>query len=196
MRPLQFSLTLATEVLLRAGVKILQYRHKEPWTQAEYDEAVQISRLCREAGVLFVLNDRADYARLLGAALHLGQDDLPPLAARRVIGDEVIGFSAHDRIQLEWANEERVEYVSLGPIFSTSSKHNPDPTVGVLGLRELRALSTKSLVAIGGIKLENADDVLAAGADSVAVISGLVPGTCDRNAFRRRAEEWMARTRG
>lgn len=180
----------AAEALLEADVKILQYRHKEKWTQLEFDEAQKISRLCEEAGVLFVINDRADYAHLLQAALHIGQDDLPPVAARMVISDEVVGFSTHNRLQLTRANEEPVEYLSFGPIFETNSKARPDPIVGVDGLRELRRITAKPLVAIGGITFENALEVLAAGADSVAVISGLLPEQCDRKSVRRRAEEW------
>jgi thiamine-phosphate pyrophosphorylase len=180
----------AAEALLEADVKILQYRHKENWTQLEFDEAQKISRLCEEAGVLFVINDRADYAHLLQAALHIGQDDLPPVAARMVISDEVVGFSTHNRLQLTRANEEPVEYLSFGPIFETNSKARPDPIVGVDGLRELRRITAKPLVAIGGITFENALEVLAAGADSVAVISGLLPEQCDRKSVRRRAEEW------
>jgi thiamine-phosphate pyrophosphorylase len=180
----------AAEALLEADVKILQYRHKENWTQLEFDEAQKISRLCEEAGVLFVINDRADYAHLLQAALHIGQDGLPPVAARMVISDEVVGFSTHNRLQLTRANEEPVEYLSFGPIFETNSKARPDPIVGVDGLRELRRITAKPLVAIGGITFENALEVLAAGADSVAVISGLLPEQCDRKSVRRRAEEW------
>jgi thiamine-phosphate pyrophosphorylase len=184
----------AAKALLEAGVKILQYRHKDDWTQVHFDEAKQIANLCHERGVLFVLNDRADFARLLGAALHVGQDDLPPLAARHVMGDEVIGFSTHDKLQLTRANEEPVEYVSLGPIFVTNSKSKPDPVVGIDGLRGLRPLTDRPLVAIGGITPENARDVLGAGADSVALISGLLPHTCDQIALRRRAEEWIRLT--
>src|SRR5947209_9112718 len=122
---------LLAEALLDAGVRILQYRHKDPWTAGNFEEAKTMAALCGETGVLFVLNDRADFARLLGAALHVGQDDLPPVAARRVITDEVIGFSTHDELQLARANEEPVEYISLGPIFVTNSKNKPDPVVGI-----------------------------------------------------------------
>ncbi len=182
---------LAAKTLLDAGVKILQYRHKDTWTQAHFDEAKQIATLCHDRGVLFVMNDRADFARLLGAALHIGQDDLIPAAARVVVSDEVIGFSTHNEEQLKWADEERIEYVSVGPIFGTNSKSRPDPVVGLEGLRRLRTFTEKPLVAIGGITLENALEVLGAGADSVAVISALLPGACNRMALRHRAEEWM-----
>jgi thiamine-phosphate pyrophosphorylase len=184
----------AVKALLEAGVKILQYRHKASWTQAHFDDARQIASLCHELGVLFVLNDRADFARLIGAALHVGQDDLPPVAARRVVSDEVIGFSTHDEIQLTRADVEPVEYVSLGPIFVTNSKSKPDPEVRIEGLHRLRQLTEKPLAAIGGITPENAKDVLDAGADSVAVISALLPHTCDRITLRRRAEEWIRLT--
>src|SRR5262249_25516291 len=140
---------------------------------------------------LFVLNDRADFAKLLHVALHVGQRDLPPVAARRVISDEVMGLSTHNAEELARANEEPVEYLSLGPIFPTTSKDRPDPALGLDGLEKLRPLTAKPLVAIGGIKFENALDVLRVKADSVAVISGLIPEKCDRKSFRRRAEEWI-----
>jgi len=180
------------EAWLDAGARILQYRHKDNWTQAHFDEAKRIATLCHEASVLFVINDRADFARLLGAALHIGQDDLPPVAARRVISDEVMGFSTHNRGQLTRGDQEPVEYLSLGPIFSTASKQHPDPLVGLDGLKELRKLTEKPLVAIGGIDMLNARSVLDAGADSVAVISALLPdGKLDRTSVRRQAQEWI-----
>ena len=184
----------AAKALLDAGVRILQYRHKGNWTQAYFDDAKQIAILCHERGVLFVLNDRADFARLLGAALHVGQDDLPPVAARRVVSDEVIGYSTHDEVQLARADSEPVEYVSLGPIFVTNSKSKPDPVVGIEGIRRLRRLTEKPLVAIGGITPENAKDVLDVGADSVAVISGMLPHSCNQITLRRRTEEWIRLT--
>jgi len=185
------SALIAAEAFLDAGVRIMQYRHKDEWTQTQFDEAKRISGLCEKAGVLFVLNDRADYARLLRVALHVGQDDLPPVAARIVIGDEVMGFSTHNQLQLTRAGEEPVEYLSLGPIFGTKSKVQADPPLGVDALGKLRALTVKPLVAIGGITFENALDVLASGADSVAVIAALLPEECNRKNLRRRAEEWL-----
>jgi thiamine-phosphate pyrophosphorylase len=185
------SIVLAAEALLEAGVRILQYRHKKPWTQLQFDEVKRIAGLCQEVGVLFVLNDRADFAHIIGAAIHVGQDDLPPLAARRIIGDEVMGFSTHNGQQMVRGDGEPVEYLSLGPIFSTNSKARPDPVVGIEGLRSLRPLTNKPVVAIGGIDLLSACDVLEAGADCVAIISGIMPETCDRKALRRRAEEWI-----
>jgi len=185
------SVPMAAEALIEAGARILQYRHKQDWTQAHFDEAKRLAALCDEAGVLFVLNDRADFARLLKSALHVGQGDLSPAAARRLISDEVMGFSTHNRDQLARGNEEAVEYLSIGPIFPTGSKRKPDPVVGLERLRELRAVTEKPLAAIGGITLENAPQVLAAKADSVAVISGIVPRACTWKAWKSHAEEWL-----
>lgn len=187
----QLSPLLLGEILIEAGVRILQYRHKDPWTAERFEEAKKITALCGEAGVLFVLNDRADYARLLGAALHIGQDDLPPLAARKVISDEVMGFSTHTREQLMRGNKEPVEYLALGPIFATTSKFQPDPAVGLEGLRALRPLTAKPLAAIGGINLGNAQEVLSAGANSLALISALLPEKCDKKSIKQSAQQWI-----
>jgi thiamine-phosphate pyrophosphorylase len=180
--------------LLTAGAKILQYRHKDDWTQGNFDEAAQLASLCEASGVLFVINDRADFAHLLKAALHIGQDDLSPTAARLITGDKVLGFSTHNAVQLERGDEEPVEYLSLGPIFATTSKLRPDPVVGIEGLRKLRSLTNKPLVAIGGITLGNGADVLAAGADSLAVISGILPAQHDEDALARLTEQWLRLT--
>lgn len=187
----QCAALLAAEALVEAGAKILQYRHKGSWTQAHFDEAASIRTICHDAGVLFVLNDRADFARLLGAALHVGQNDLPPTAARKVIRDEVMGFSTHNRLQLTRAEEEPVEYLSLGPIFATESKLRPDPALGIDALSELRPLTQKPVVAIGGIRMDNAREVLDAGASSVALISALWNGDSNRKSIRRQTEEWI-----
>jgi len=185
---------VTAEILINAGIRILQYRHKQDWTQLDYDEASRICALCNQAGVLFVLNDRADYAHLLKSALHVGQDDLPPASARRIISDEVMGFSTHNRHQLLRAAEEPVEYLSIGPIFSTTSKVNPDPVVGVDGLKALQSLTDKPLVAIGGITLMNTREVFAAGADSVAIVSGILPENPTPKAIRERVGDWLSVT--
>jgi thiamine-phosphate pyrophosphorylase len=184
----------AAEAALEAGVQILQYRHKEAWTQAEFDEAKAISELCRSANVLFVLNDRADFASLIDAGLHLGQDDLPPVAARKILPGQVIGFSTHNRGQLNRAKEEPVEYLAIGPIFATASKLRPDPVLGVEGLRKLRPLANKPVVVIGGIALDNAQQALEAGADSLATIAGWLSAGTNRQGVRQRLEEWLRQT--
>lgn len=189
----------ATRHLLAAGAGILQIRHKGFWSREILETAERISVLCGEAGVPFVVNDRADIARLLGAALHLGQDDLPPSAARKVTGPEtIVGFSTHNEKQLRAAAAEPVDYLALGPIFGTATKENPDPVVGVDELRRLRPLTDRPLVAIGGMTRANARAALEAGADSVAVIGDLFPaGPFPGNGgnLTARVAEWLAATR-
>src|SRR5437763_10152902 len=172
----QCSLETAARAMLDAGAAILQIRHKGPWTRAIFEQAQLIARLCEQAAVSLIVNDRADLALLLSAGLHLGQDDLPPQDARRLIGAATcLGHSTHNAAQLTAATQEPVDYLAIGPIFATQSKINPDPVVGVESLRALKALTAKPLVAIGGITRENAQSVLEAGADSVAVIADLLP---------------------
>jgi len=171
------------EALLEAGATIIQFRHKGFFSRNELEQAKRISQLCRAANALFVVNDRADIAKLLDAALHLGQDDLAPADARRILpAPSIIGFSTHNEQQLLAGNLEPVDYLAIGPIFPTRSQLNPDPVVGLERLRALRRLTPKPLVAIGGITRELAPQVFEAGADSVAIISDLFP----------RPEEWIA----
>jgi thiamine-phosphate pyrophosphorylase len=185
-------LVAAAAAFLDGGAGILQLRHKRHWGRALFEEARQIARLCREAGAQFVVNDRADFAMLLGAGLHVGQDDLPPRDARKLLGaDATIGFSSHNVNQLCAAGGEPVDYVALGPVFATASKRNPDPVVGVEEVRRCRGLLEKPLVAIGGITTENALDVLRAGADSIAVIGGLLPMASTAQSLRQRMEQWQ-----
>jgi thiamine-phosphate pyrophosphorylase len=181
----------AAEALLEAGARILQFRHKSFFSRQAFEEATRIAELCRSAGALFVVNDRADIAMLLNAGLHLGQDDLAPSDARRILpAPAIIGFSTHNEHQLRAGDLEPVDYLAIGPIFATGSKQNPDPVVGLDGLRALRPLTRKPLVAIGGITRELAPKVFEAGADSVAIIGDLLPDV------RGRAEEWMAISAG
>jgi thiamine-phosphate pyrophosphorylase len=182
----------AARQILAAGASILQFRHKDFWSRQTFSTMEEIAALARDAGAMFVVNDRADFARWAGAALHLGQDDLPPAEARRLVGAEtVIGFSTHNEAQLHSAAAEPVDYLALGPMFGTASKENPDPVVGLDELRRLRPLTTRPLVAIGGITRANAAQVLHAGADSIAVIGDLFPG---EGTIGARIEEWLRLT--
>jgi thiamine-phosphate pyrophosphorylase len=182
-------LVAASAQILDAGARMLQFRHKGFFSREIFEQARQIAGMCRSANALFVINDRADVARLLNAALHLGQDDLSPADARRVLGaDSLIGFSTHNESQLRAAADQPVDYVALGPIFGTSTKLNPDPVVGLDQLRRLRPLTGRPLVAIGGITRNNARSVIDAGADSVAVIGDLLP---EDGNIRSRIEEWL-----
>ena len=185
--------TDAAEAILEAGARILQFRHKGVFSRDVFEEAERIAALCRDAGALFVINDRADIAMLLDAALHLGQDDLPPADARRIMPPgRIIGFSSHNADQLQSGDREPVDYLAIGPIFATGSKQNPDPVVGLEQLRTLRTLTRKPLIAIGGITRETALSVFEAGADSVAIIGDLYPQPRTKTSLRARAEEWLA----
>ena len=181
----------AAEAILEAGGRILQFRHKGFFSRDVFEDAQRVAGLCRAAEALFVINDRVDIAMLLGAAVHLGQDDLAPADARKMM-DSVIGFSTHNEQQLRAGDREPVDYLAIGPIFPTGSKQNPDPVVGIDQLRTLRAVTSKPLVAIGGVTRETAPSVLEAGADSVAVIGDLYPEACTKASLRTRAEEWLA----
>jgi thiamine-phosphate pyrophosphorylase len=177
---------------LDGGARILQFRHKRQWTRPVFEQAEQIADACRERDAMFVINDRAEMAKLLGAGLHVGQDDLAPGDARRLLGAAAfLGCSTHNPQQLDAAAAEPVSYVALGPVFSTASKENPDPVVGLEELRACRARCNRPLVAIGGITRQTVSAVFAAGADSVAVISDLLPENCTSENLRRRMEEWQ-----
>jgi thiamine-phosphate pyrophosphorylase len=186
------TLETAAAAFLEGGAGILQIRHKGHWSRDVFEAARQVARLCREAGAQLMVNDRADFAMLLEAGLHVGQDDLAPRDARKLLGpDAMIGFSSHNVDQLSVAGGEPADYVALGPVFLTASKRHPDPVVGVEEIRRCRALIEKPLVAIGGITLENALEVLGAGADSVAVIAGLLPQAPTAQSLRERMEQWQ-----
>jgi thiamine-phosphate pyrophosphorylase len=135
------------------------------------------------------MNDRADLAVAAGLdGVHLGQDDLSADGGRvQLPSPGIIGVSTHNLVQLEAADKTSADYIAYGPIFATSSKANPDPVVGIEGLREARKRTKKPLVAIGGITLENCRQAIDAGADSVAVISALTKEP------RRAAEEFLRR---
>jgi thiamine-phosphate pyrophosphorylase len=184
----------AARAALAGGAGILQWRSKGPLTRMGLQEAERTAAHCRDAGATFIVNDRADVAMLLGAGLHLGQDDLPAADGRKLIGDgAVLGFSTHNDAQLSEAEASavKVDYLAVGPIFGTSSKENPDPVVGCARLREWRPLTSRPLVAIGGITRGRAREVLEAGADSVAVIGDLIPDPCTLSGLSRRVEEWL-----
>lgn len=179
----------AARQILDAGAQILQFRHKEFLSREAFGWLEQVAEITRAAGAMLVVNDRADLAKLFSAALHLGQEDLLPSVARRVVGpDTMVGFSTHNEAQLRAANEEPADYLALGPLFGTVTKENPDPTVGLDDFRRLRPLSTRPLVAIGGITRANALHAIDAGADSVAVIGDLFPQ--DGNVGSR-TREWL-----
>lgn len=174
----------AAEELTAAGVTLLQYRNKSDNARQMLAHARELKR---QLGFKLIMNDRADLCLAAGFdGLHLGQDDLSPESARLIIGNERwLGLSTHNAEQLAEADKTSADYLAIGPIFATSSKANPDPVVGLKGLRQARELTRKPLVAIGGITRANARLVIDAGADSVAVISDLLLDP------RKSAEEFL-----
>jgi len=167
-------LILAARELNGGGVTLLQYRNKSGGAREMLEEARELKR-CLPTSVKLIMNDRADLC--LAAefdGVHVGQEDLSPEGARRVIGPNLwLGVSTHNPEQLREADATSADYLAIGPVFSTVSKVNPDPVVGLEGVRRARELTRKPLVAIGGITRSNARSVMEAGADSVAVISDL-----------------------
>jgi thiamine-phosphate pyrophosphorylase len=162
--------------LAEAGVRLIQYRNKTAPARQLLESSRALAQALIPRGVAFYANDRPDVAYLAGGdGVHLGQDDLDVEAARRVMGaGKFVGVSTHNLEQFERAAASSADYIAVGPVFSTSSKANPDSVVGIEFLRRVRALTEKPIVAIGGITLERAADVIEAGADSVAVISGIL----------------------
>jgi thiamine-phosphate pyrophosphorylase len=179
-------LFVAAEELAAAGVSLLQYRNKSGTPRQVLDQACELKRRLGNS-VRLIMNDRADLC--LAAAfdgVHVGQDDLSPAAARKIIGPDLwLGVSTHNPEQLREAGLTSANYLAIGPVFATASKVNPDPVVGLEGIRAARQLTSKPLVAIGGITRANCRSVLDAGADSVAVISDLV------REPRKSAEEFL-----
>ncbi|MGC2557853.1 MAG: thiamine phosphate synthase [Terriglobales bacterium] len=164
----------AADELVSGGVTLLQYRNKSGNAREMVDQARELKRRVG-THVKLIMNDRADLCLAAGFdGLHLGQDDLSPESARRIIGpDRLLGVSTHKPDQLAEADKTSADYLAIGPVFATSSKFTPDPVVGLEGIRRARELTRKPLVAIGGITRTNARSVIEAGADSVAVISDL-----------------------
>jgi thiamine-phosphate pyrophosphorylase len=173
-----------------AGVRLLQYRNKSASSRQLFESSRRLSSQLAPHGLAFVVNDRADVASLVDAiGVHVGQEDLSVEAARQVIGTEKwVGVSTHNLEQFERAAATSADYIAAGPVFSTSTKANPDPVVGIDFIRRVRALTNKPIVAIGGITLDRAAEVIRAGANSVAVASDILrapdPG--------RRARQYIA----
>jgi thiamine-phosphate pyrophosphorylase len=163
--------------LRHAGIRFLQYRDKEATDQVVLERAALLRSIFPAFDSCLILNDRVS---LVSTAhydgIHVGQEDLPPAQTRATLGPEVlIGVSTHSEDQLRRATHSPADYVAIGPVFATASKLDPDPVVGVDGVRAARAMTDKPLVAIGGITRFNCAAVIEAGADSVAVISDLIP---------------------
>lgn len=175
------------EELRGAGVALFQYRNKRASTRQMLSQARELRR--KVEGARLIMNDRADLCLAAGFdGVHVGQEDLSVEGARRVVGDKLwVGISTHNPEQVRAEASGSADYVAVGPVFATSSKANPDPVIGLAGVRVARSLTQKPLVAIGGITRENCRSVLEAGADAVAVISDLLDNP------RKSAEEFLRR---
>lgn len=162
-------------ILAEGGVRLVQYRGKNQVSREQYRAASELAKYFAGHAVTFLVNDRPDIALLAGAAgVHVGQEDLSAEDARRVVGpDKWVGVSTHTLEQVRGAAETSADYIAVGPIFATATKENAEPVVGTGWIRQARGLAGKPIVAIGGITLENAPQAIAAGADSVAVISDI-----------------------
>ena len=165
------------ELLSSGGATLIQLREKKLPAREFYEQAKAAVAVARRRGVQLIINDRVDIALAVGAhGVHLGQDDMPADAARELLGpDAVIGYSTHNIEQAIAATKLPIDYLAIGPIFATTTKSDTAPVLGLEGLRAVRQMiGAFPLVAIGGITRESGRDVIAAGADSVAVISALV----------------------
>ena len=163
--------------LIDGGARIVQFREKDSAPLDWFDDARTAVEICRQSKVISIVNDRADMALAIGAdGVHLGQTDLPPDAARRILGKQaIIGYSTHTIEQVRDAAKFDIDYLAFGPIFKTATKEQTDEVVGLETLARVRMIAgSLPLVAIGGIDLGNAGSVFAAGADSIAVISALM----------------------
>jgi thiamine-phosphate pyrophosphorylase len=178
--------SFATE-LIAGGCTVLQYRNKNGNAGEMLRQALAL-KISVVGEVKLIMNDRADLCLAADFdGVHIGQDDLSPESVRGIIGSgRWLGVSTHDPEQIKQADRTSADYLAIGPVFSTSSKAQPDPVVGLEGLRQARKLTRKPLVAIGGISRANAASVIEAGADSVAVISDLL------REPRKSAEEFFS----
>jgi thiamine-phosphate pyrophosphorylase len=178
------------ESLFNGGARWVQVRNKKAGAG---DLLYQVERILAFAprGAQVIVNDRVDVALIAGAAgVHLGQTDLSIRESRRILGsDRVIGFSTHNLEQALEADKLPLDYVAVGPIFSTGTKENPEPVVGVENLAAICKTIAKPVVAIGGIRLENAEEVLKAGAASIAVIRDILSSSNPMS----RVQSWIQR---
>src|SRR3954470_20926927 len=165
------ALFAAANALIASGCEFMQYRNKSGSAKDILSDGRELRRIVGR-GVVLIMNDRADLALAAGFdGVHVGQDDLSVESVRKIVRAKmIVGASTHNPEQLREADQTPADYLAIGPVFGTKSKANPDPVIGLDGVRAARALTRKPLVAIGGISSANASSVMEAGADSLAVI--------------------------
>ena len=168
--------TECAQKLATAGVRLLQYRNKRAPARELFESSKRLASLLIPQRITFVVNDRADVAAVAGAnGVHVGQEDLGVEETRLVVGAaRFVGVSTHNLEQFQRAAASSADYIAVGPIFATGTKSNPDPVVGTQFIRRVRPITDKPIVAIGGITLERAPEIIESGADSVAVISDIL----------------------
>jgi thiamine-phosphate pyrophosphorylase len=190
-----FALTAVAEAWRDAGVRLVQYRDKQATDAAYVANAAVVKAVFEGSGAMLLLNDRVDLVGETGwDGVHLGQGDLSPSSARAVLGaGKILGLSTHTALQVRVADGDDVDYIAVGPVFGTVTKLDAEPVVGVEGVVAARAVTRKPLVAIGGITLERVPQVVRAGADSVALISALLPPAgAGQKALRKSAQDFLA----
>ncbi len=172
---------------VRGGATMVQLREKDIGTRAFVEAARALKTMLAEAGVAFIVNDRVDVALAVGAdGVHVGQSDMRVDDVRRLVGpDRIVGLSIDNVEQIRRGDAEGADYLGVGPIYAQSTKADAAPPLGVVGLRAARALTTKPIVAIGGITPDNAAAVLEAGAQGLAVVSAIVAADDPAAATRR-----------
>lgn len=171
----------AVMVVLDSGIRWIQYREKKESRAFIYKEAMRLKELVHQHSATLIINDHADIAVAVDAeGVHLGQEDLPLAEARKVIGRGIIGVSTHSLAEALNAEREGADYIGFGPLFMTETK-DAGPPKGLELLREIKRNVNIPVVAIGGIRMENLSSVFEAGADAVAVSSGLIIGDMEKN---------------
>jgi len=188
------SLACVASELRAAGITLLQYRDKNGSPQEILHACAILRKAFSSSPCRLILNDRADLAILASFdGVHVGQGDLSPEDARRIVGpDLIVGVSTHTYEQVRIADQSCADYIAVGPVFVTRSKRNPDPVIGLEGVRRARSLTQKPLVAIGGLTRSNARSVTDAGATSISVISALF---ADGQTVDHVARDFLARLR-
>jgi thiamine-phosphate pyrophosphorylase len=171
----------------QAGVKLAQYRNKTGSMRDAYEVARPLREIAKEWGMMFFVNDRCDLAMAVEAdGVHLGQTDLPIALARNLVGEGMlIGSSTHNMQQVQKATEEGADYLGFGPIFPTDTKSDHDPVVGIQGMKHIRGMTSLPVFAFGGITPEVVQELCQAGANGVAVASGILAAGDRQKAFTK-----------
>jgi thiamine-phosphate pyrophosphorylase len=186
------SILETVETALRGGVTVLQYREKLAPTRVMVEEAMALRDLCRSYGVPLLINDRLDVALAVDAdGVHLGQDDMPVLIARRILGShKIIGLTVHNEEELREAEKLPLDYVSFAPVFPTSTKSDHKTPLGIRGVAYLASLTKLPCVAIGGIKEHHLEELSGTGIDGVCVVSAILGSENPEEAARRFISLW------